>query len=151
MRKLLTILFLLGLFAPVYASSASRVIKVLPFFLDLQGRNAKSPSLYDRDAYQAYLRIHTNEIAAIRFDVQWKTAKNPAEKTALRLELRGIGERGLPQMKTLETEVTPGTFSQWTNFMLGGDDYKKFGAVVAWRVTLWRGGVQMGEQKSFLW
>jgi hypothetical protein len=54
-------------------------------------------------------------------------------------------------MKTLETEVTPGTFSQWTNFMLGGDDYKKFGAVVAWRVTLWRGGVQMGEQKSFLW
>jgi hypothetical protein len=151
MRKLLIILFMLGLFAPVYAASMGRVVKVLPFFLDIQGRNAKSPSLYDRDAYQAYLREHTNEISAIRFDVQWKAAKNPAENTTLRLELRGIGERGVPHLKTLETEVTPGTFRQWTNFTLGNDEYKKFGAVVAWRVTLWRSGVQLGEQKSFLW
>jgi hypothetical protein len=151
MRKLLIILFTLALFAPVHAAEAGRVVKVLPFFLDAQGRNAKSPSLFDRDAYQAYLREHTNEISAIRFAVQWKTGKNPVEKTALRIELRGIGEHGMPQVKTMETEVTPGTFSQWTNFMLGGDDYKKFGVVVAWRVTLWRGGVQLGEQKSFLW
>lgn len=153
MSKLLIVLFMLGLFVPVHAADAvaGRVVKVLPFFLDAQGRNAKSPSLYDRDAYQAYLREHTNEISAMRFDVQWKAAKNPAEKTTLRIELRGIGERGVPHLKTLETDVTPGTFRQWTNFALGHDDYKQFGSVVAWRVTLWRSGVQLGEQKSFLW
>ena len=36
---------------------------------------AKSPSLFDRDAYQAYLREHTNEVSAMRFDIQWQAAK----------------------------------------------------------------------------
>jgi len=40
-----------------------KVVKVLPFFLDAQGRIAKSPSLFDRDVYQAYLREHTNEVS----------------------------------------------------------------------------------------
>jgi hypothetical protein len=54
-------------------------------------------------------------------------------------------------LKTLETEVAPGTFRQWTSLTLGGDDYKNFGSVVAWRVTLWRGGELLDEKKSFLW
>ena len=34
---------------------------------------------------------------------------------------------------------------------LEGEEYKKFGELVAWRVTLWDGDKQVGEQKSFLW
>jgi len=152
MRALLILLLTLGLGGAVGAADATgRVIKVLPLFLDSQGRDAKSPSLFDRDAYQAYLREHTAEISAIRYDVQWSAAKSPAEKFKLRLELRGVGEASLPKLKTLETEVAPGTFRQWSNLTLGGDDYKKFGSVVAWRVTLWRGEQLLGEQKSFLW
>ena len=119
--------------------------------LDQQGRAATSPSLFDRDAYQVFLRDHTNEVSALRFDVLWKAAKSAGEKLKLRTELRGIGAGGRPVLKTLETEVAPRTFRQWTSLTLGGDDYKNFGSVVAWRVTLWNGGQLFGEQKSFLW
>jgi hypothetical protein len=32
-----------------------------------------------------------------------------------------------------------------------GDEYKKLGELVAWRVTLWDGDKLLAEQKSFLW
>lgn len=128
-----------------------RVIKALPLFLDLNGHNAKSPSLFDRDAYQAHLRQHTNEISAVRFDVLWKTSNAKGAKLELRAELRGIGEHGLPRQTVLEKEVTPRFFRSWTSLTLGGDDLKNFGSLVAWRVTLWNGDQLLGEQKSFLW
>jgi hypothetical protein len=153
MRALLILFLTLGLFTAASAADAvtGRIVKVLPFFLDAQGRDAKSPSLFDRDAYQAQLRAHTNEISALRFDVQWKAAKSAGDKLKLRVELRGVGEGGVPKLKTLETEVTPGTFSHWTNLTLAGDDYKTFGSVVAWRATLSNGDTLLGEEKSFLW
>ncbi|MEI7807106.1 MAG: hypothetical protein WCJ07_01335 [Verrucomicrobiota bacterium] len=128
-----------------------RIVKVLPLLLDAQGRDATAPSLFERDAYQAYLREHTNQISAIRYAVQWNVSPSGAEKLRLRIELRGIGEGGVPKLKSLESEVTAGTFSQWTNLKLAGEDYKKIGSVAAWRVTLWAGEHQLGEQKSFLW
>ena len=151
MRRLLMILLLLGSLSSVFASDAifGHVVKVLPFFLDLKGRNAVSPSLFDRDAYQFYLRQHTNEISAVRFDVLWKASKS--DKLKLRAELRGVGAGGLPKQTVLETEVTPKFFRSWTSLTLGGDDYKNFGEVVAWRVTLWNGDKLLAEQKSFLW
>jgi hypothetical protein len=153
MRALLLILVLLGLVAAAQAADAvtGRIVKVLPFFLDQQGQDATSPSLFDRDAYQAYLRDNTNEISAVRFDVQWKAVKAPAEKIKIALELRGVGAGSVPKLKTMEVDVVPGTFSQWTSIPLAGADYKNFGAVVAWRATLWDGGRMLGEQKSFLW
>ena len=53
-------------------AATGRVIKVLPHFLDLKGRHSLSPSLYDRDAYQAQLRQHPEQRSALRFDVHWK-------------------------------------------------------------------------------
>jgi hypothetical protein len=153
MRRLLMILLLLGSLSAVFAGDAisGSVVKVLPLFLDLKGHDAISPSLFDRDAYQAYLRLHTNEISAVRFDVLWKAANTKDLKLKLRAELRGVGVGGLPKQTVLETEVTPGFFRSWTSLTLGGDDYKNFGEVVAWRVTLWNGDALLGEQKSFLW
>jgi hypothetical protein len=153
MRALLIILVSLGLAAAAHAADAvtGKVVKVLPFFLDQQGRDATSPSLFDRDAYQAYLREHTNEVSALRFDVLWKASKAPAEQIKIVVELRGIGASGVPKLKTIEVDAQPGTYRQWTEIPLAGDDYKNFGAVVAWRVTLWNGGRLLGEQKSFLW
>src|ERR1035441_1064794 len=95
------------------------VVKVLPLFLDLQGHDAISPSLFDRDAYQAFLRQHTNDISAIRFDVLWKASNAKGAKLKLRAELRGI-----PRQTVLESEVTPGFFRSWTSLTLGGDDLK---------------------------
>jgi len=66
MRRLLLVLILtvsLSLIAgePV---RPGRIIKTLPLLLDTKGQAAISPSLFDRDAYQAYLREHTNEVSA---------------------------------------------------------------------------------------
>jgi hypothetical protein len=149
--KTLLVIFivcLLALIVPINARAVTgRVVKVLPHLLDLKGRHALSPSLYDRDAYQAYLRKRPEEVSGLRFDVKWKaeTAKDVALK--LRVELRGKA----PAQTTFEKEVTAGMFSRWTPLLLTGDDYKKFGEVTAWRVTLWDGEQMLGEQKSFLW
>jgi hypothetical protein len=153
MRTLLTIFFALGLFVHAHAADAvtGKVFKVLPLFVDEQKRIATSPSLFDRDAYQSYLYLHPTEVSAIRYDVLWKAPKNSAVKYTLRLELRGVGEASLPKLKTLETEVTAGTFRKWNSLTLAGDDFKHFGHVVAWHVTLWDGTTLLGEQKSFLW
>jgi hypothetical protein len=160
MRRLLTILLLLGSLAAAGASDAAaavpaaksgRVLKVLPLLLDLQGHDAISPSLFDRDAYQAFLRQHTNEISTIRFDILWKASNLKGATLKLRAELRGVGDRGLPRQTVLETEVTPAYFRSWTPLKLEGDQLKNFGALVAWRVTLWDGDQLLAEQKSFLW
>jgi len=153
MRRLLVILLLLGSLSATFASDAAggRVVKVLPLLLDLKGRDAVSPSLYDRDAYQFYLRQHTNEISAIRFDVLWKASNAEGAKLKLRVELRAVGAGGLPRQTTLEQSVTPGFFRRWTSLTLSGSDYKNSGELVAWRATLWSDDQLLGEQKSFLW
>jgi hypothetical protein len=133
------------------APKTGRVVKVLPLFLDPKGHDAISPSLFDRDAYQAFLRQPTNKISAIRFDVLWKASNLKGAKLKLRAELRGIGEHGLPRQSVLEAEVTPAFFRSWTSLTLGGDELKNIGSLVAWRVTLWNGDQLLGEQKSFLW
>ena len=132
-------------------AATGRVIKVLPHFLDLKGRHALSPSLYDRDAYQAQLRQHPEQRSGMRFDVLWKARTDRGATLKLRAELRGIAQGNLPRQKTLETEAKPGRLGHWTSLTLGGNDYKDFGEVTAWRVTLWDGDELVGEQKSFLW
>jgi hypothetical protein len=151
MRALLILIAALGVAAAHAADPVTgRIVKVLPFLVDQEGRIAKSPSLFDRDAYQAYLR-HTNEVSALRYDVLWKATKAPAESLKIAVELRGAGTNGTPKLVTLETNVVPGTFRRWTAIPLAGDDFKSFGSVVAWRVRLWNGAQMLSEQQSFLW
>jgi hypothetical protein len=153
MRRFFGTLFLLGLLATAFASDpvTGRVLKVLPLFLDARGRDAVSPSLFDRDAYQVYLREHTNEISAMRFDVLWKAAHAGEARLKLRLELRSVSTNSLPRQTTLEQSVTPGHFSRWTALTLDGADYRNFGELVAWHATLWSEDHLLAEQKSFLW
>jgi hypothetical protein len=153
MRRFLMILFLLGSLSAASASDAvtGHIVKMLPLFLDLKGRDAVSPSLFDRDAYQFFLRQHTNEISAIRFDVLWSASNAKNAELKLRLELHGVGPDNLPRQTTLEQTVTPHFFRRWTSFTLASDDLKNFGEVNSWRATLWSGDQMLAEQKSFLW
>ncbi len=133
------------------AAAQGKVIKALPEFLDKQGQASLSPSLYERDAYQAYLRKHPGERTALRLAVQWKAGGVDWGRVKLRAELRGVLGNAL-HTTTLETPVKKnGHFSQWTDFTIAGDDFKKFGQLAAWRVTLWEGEKQLGSQQSFLW
>lgn len=140
------------LLSTVAAPAASgRVVKVLPHFLDLEGRHSVSPSLYDRDAYQAELRAHPDKRSGMRFDILWRARGAAKEKAKLRVELRGTAKGNLPSETTMESEVTITGTSHWAVVKLEGEAYKKFGEVTAWRVTLWSGDKLLGEQKSFLW
>jgi len=146
---------LIALFSLLLAGSASaatgKVMKVLPHFLDAKGQHTTSPSLYDRDAYQAFLRKNPDKVSGLRYDVQWRV-RNASGPIKLRVELRGIAQGNLPRSKTIETTVDAGKGSgRWSGLALKGEDYKEFGQVTAWRVTLWDGETMVGEQKSFLW
>lgn len=153
MRAFCVFLLALGLFATAHAADAvtGRVIKVLPMLLDQKGRAALSPSLFDRDAYQAKLRENTNLISTIRYDVLWSASRASDTNLTIRVELRGLDTNNLPKLKTLETRVKPGFFHTWTNLKLDREDYQQFSAITAWRATLWDDDRILGEQKSFLW
>jgi hypothetical protein len=154
MRRSLQCLMLVGwLVAALSAPAATgRVIKVLPQFLDQKGQASHSPSLYERDAYQAFLRQHTNQISAVTFHVQWKAKGKPAGPVKLRVEMRGILRHDAPEELVLEKPVEPGGwFSHWAAITLSREEYRKLGQVTAWRVTLWDGTQLLGEQRSFLW
>ena len=143
------LLFSLGCSSVVGASA--RVLKVLPHYLDLEGRHSLSPSLYERDAYQAYLRKNPGQCSGLRFDVQWKASGLSTSNLTLRLELRtSQGSLGKPSV--LEQQVKPNRwFSTWSSVKLDDAAYRILGNVIAWRATLWSGGNQVAEQKSFLW
>jgi len=135
-------------FAIVASAESAKVIKVLPHFLDLKGRSAVHPSLFDRDAYQQELRAAPTNRSALRFDVQWKARGYDA--LTLRIDAKGVKGKE-PRTNIVEQVVKPGVFSKSTQVTLMGDDYKNFGDLISWRATLLDGTNVVAEQKSFLW
>jgi hypothetical protein len=134
---------------PGAVAASARIVKVLPQLVDQQGRIALNPSLYERDAYQLYLRQNPEKRSAIRFSVQW--ASRDARRLTLKVEMRG--NRG--RLGTSAVIVGPvkfrGLFSSWSRVSLEGEAAKAFGDLSAWRATLWDGDQLLAEQKSFLW
>jgi hypothetical protein len=127
MRRLLILPLMAALFLGTFSAEAAtgRVIKALPFFIDLEGRHMRSPNLMDRDSYQVYLRKHPEERSGIRFDVQWKIKGTITGPLKVKMELKGGQHGGAPQQLTLESETkSTGWFSTWTSLPLMGDAYK---------------------------
>jgi len=135
---------------PIDAEAATaRIIKVLPHFLDRDGRSSLSPSLYERDAYQVFLRKNPEQCSGLRFDIQWKARKADWSRLKLRVEIRG-SKAATP--KILERPAKRNHwYNRWSSLALDGITYQQLGEVIAWRVTLWEGDQLLAEQKSFLW
>jgi hypothetical protein len=132
-------------------AESAKIIKVLPHFLDLQGRDSIHPSLFERDAYQNELRGSPSKRSALRFDVQWKAAWYEYDALKLRVEIKGMKGKQ-PTHIAVEQAVKPGTmFSKWTGLTLGGEHYQNFGEMISWRAMLVNGTNVVAEQKSFLW
>jgi hypothetical protein len=135
---------------PAVAGEA-RILKVLPHWLDAQGRHALQPSLYERDAYQAKLRTEPGLAKGLRYDVQWKAPGISADGLVLRLELRAGAGAGA-QSTTLEASAKPGWNGRgWCRLKLSDEQFQSLGQVTAWRATLRRGDGEIAEEKSFLW
>ncbi len=145
------ILAFLNLCCLTLEAADPKIIKVLPHYLDLQGRYSLSPSLYERDAYQALLRKSPDQRSALRFAIQWKARGNGPSKLTLRLELR-TRENFLLKPLVLEEAVKRRRwFGSWSALTVSGDEFKQMGELLAWRATLWDGAKLLAEQKSFLW
>ena len=151
MRRLLT--YLLAAFfitsTGMAATTSGKIVKVLPVFLDLEGRESLNPSLYERDAYQALLRRDPKKRSALRFNVQWKTKLD--RPLLLKVEMRGGKGSEATEAAMEKSERHLSGFSKWSGLVLSGDQYQNFGELIAWRVTLWDGDKLIGEKKSFLW
>ena|SRR5882724_10295784 len=148
----LSVICALGFTCGVQAATG-RIVKVLPEFLDLKGRNSLSPSLYERDVYQAMLRDHPERRSALRFYIQWKIKGPVWQPLTMRVEMRGIAVGDLPRQLVLEQSIENpgGSFSHWASVTLSRDEYKKIGSVTAWRVTFWEGKTLLGQEQSYLW
>lgn len=130
-------------------SSAPKVVKVLPHLRDREGRVALSPSLYDRDAYQARLRAQPAERSGLQFDVQWRAPATGGLK--LLVEMRGALSNELTTARLEVPLRSGGATVRWATAALTGDRYANFGELASWRVTLWNGTDLLAEQQSFLW
>ena len=144
--QLTAVLLLLGVLSTTDAARPGKISKVLPHWLDLQGRHTLSPSLLERDAYQAKLRDDRTLCSGIRFDVKW--AKNTSGTVKLQLELRVTGE-AKPIVR--ELAVKPSRRGGWDAVTLDGDAFRAMGEIVAWQVLLLDGDFELAERRSFLW
>lgn len=136
----------------VFNASAAeqRVIKVLPHLMDQDGKHARSPSLFERDAYQAYLRQNPEEQSGIRYDIQWQSYIS-GEYT-MKLELLGRVSEGKANTKTVEVKLdVKNRRRSWDSVEFKGEEFKKFGQIVAWRVSIWQNGEMLTRKQSFLW
>ena len=114
-----------------------------------EGRHALSPSLYERDAYQAFLRKNPDQCSGLRFDVQCKAKAADWSRLRLRMEVRGIKE-AKPLVLEQPVRRNP-RYHRWSSLTLDGASYQKAGELIAWRATLWEGDKMLAQQKSFLW
>jgi len=122
------------------------IVKVLPHYLDESGNHADGPTLLHRDVYQANLRKNPDLVHAVRYDVSWRGDG----EIKVRLELRSA-KTGVETMIVERIETASGHSTHWTPILIDAATYKSFGQPESWRVSLWQGETQVGEQKSFLW
>lgn len=133
---------------PCLEAGSHKVMKVLPHLLDLAGRHAPAPSLYERDAHQAFLRANPEQIQGLRFDIQYR-ASAYYFTPRLRLEVRGSKA---PKTVNFEQPFRrSGWFGRWLRIPVDRETFQRLGDIVAWRATLWDGEKLLAEQKSFLW
>ena len=137
---------LLAVLSSANAARPGKISKVLPHWLDQQGRHTLSPSLLERDAYQAKLRADRSLCSGIRFDVKW--SKNTSVNVKLQLELRVTG--GTKPI-VLEQAIKPSRRGGWDAVTLDGDAFKAIGKIVAWQVRLLDGDIELAKRRSFLW
>jgi hypothetical protein len=141
--------FLFFMLALPLMGAQPKIYKVLPTFVDKKGRHSLSPSLYERDAYQAQLRKYPDRRDGLRFDVHWKARHSPTLK--LHMDIRGTKDNEPTNFST-ETPVKPARFlGTWSALTVRGDDYTRIGELRSWRATIMDGDQVIAEQKSFLW
>ncbi len=155
-RQIRAILLIVALLSfTVLPCFSFEITKVIPQFKDQKGRVALSPSLFERDAYQASLRRDPTKTSGMIFRVHVRRLgaskqSNLPPPELLRLEVRG--KDTTKAATTVDLKLAPEVAKRnWHFINLGRADFEKLGSVTAWRVSLWREGKLISSQTSFLW
>ena len=134
------------------SKSNSRVLKVLPHYLDSKGLHTVSPSLFERDAYQAHLKDHPELVSTMRFDVHCRMDLPDLSDMKVRVEARFGKGNSIDTMETSAPIKRPRWGKRsWTRVTLDQEAFDAQARLIAWRVTLWQGDTLLASQTSFLW
>lgn len=154
MRTTVVILIALFIWSPFgsQAADGSRIVKTLKHLLDAEGRHTLSPSLLDRDAYQAHLRSQSDLVSGLRFDIQLRLSSKSKNTLRLKVEIRhGSGTKIDTLTRETMLKELKRRRSQWGKISISNEDYQSLGEIIAWRVSLWDGDSELSHQESFLW
>ena len=151
-KRILVVTLVLFIFGIADAcKAASKISKVLPHLLDKQGRHTLSPSLLERDAYQAHLREKPDLCSGIRFDIKWTKGKHKSKNESLlkiKVELQTSGSiKPIVLTQIIKLNQKGG----WDALNLDGERYKAAGKIIGWRVLLIEDDKTIAERRSFLW
>lgn len=132
-------------------AASGRIIKLLPHYLDKDGKHTISPSLYERDAYQARLRSNPELVSGIRFDLKWRASDVDREQLRVRIEIRGSKTRPNEPFVIEQKIQRRGLLGRWSSVTVDKEQFAKVGKMIAWQATLLEGDNKLAQLRSFLW
>ncbi|MBQ7590807.1 MAG: hypothetical protein IJU47_09030 [Verrucomicrobia bacterium] len=150
MRLKLSILLTFLLVFSVQAGSV-KIFKVLPHYLDKDGHNTLSPSLFERDRYQALLRLDQTKCSTIRFDVQWRNTLKNFDDLSITVEMRGTKTNSPTISFSEKISSRKSIWSHWTKIRIPEESFRELEGLEAWRVLIKDGDEILKEERSFMW
>lgn len=153
MRNIAIVFMFIGLLVlPTESALAEgKIYKVLPHLLDLKGKHTSSPSLFERDAYQEFLKENPSLISGIGFDIHWKCPSGHERDLNIVMEIRGSKNyQASPTRKIIKAKAKK-YFKTWSRITLSNKEMESIGKIVAWKVSLMEGNETLTEHFSFLW
>lgn len=129
------------------------VIKVNHEFLNAAGEtHAETANLVSKARYQEALG-KSGKAIGIRFVIHWKAPSDHLRNFTIKVEARGYdagADRETTQTLVKNFPETD-TASDWAFLDITDESYKRFGKLMAWKVTLLRDDSPMAARKSFMW
>lgn len=151
-RIVLLCLLVIFIITPASKTFAEgEIYKVLPHLLDQKGRHTVSPSLFERDAYQEFLRENPALVSGIGYDIHWKCPSGHKRDLQIILEIRGSNNYQASPTKKIIKAKAKKYFKTWSRIKLSKKEMKTIGKIVAWKVSLVEGDKTLTEHFSFLW
>lgn len=144
--------FLIVLFLALPANAGSvKVYKVLPHYLDKEGRHTLSPSLFERDRYQALLKTTPQKCSTVRFDVLWRNTTANIENLNISIEIRGTKQSEKTVSFSEKLPSKRSIWSKWKKITIPEEIFLQVEGISAWRVMIRDGETVLCEYCSFLW
>lgn len=154
---LLLLLVLVGSSQSSFAADGDvegyEVKKVNHELLDDAGYNTvEIGDLPAKARYQASLQ-RSGQYSAIRFIIHWRVPSTGTPHITIKLDARGVESKtGRETFETvLQQYPESPDFSGWVNLDLRGAQLKRFGKLMAWKVSILQDDKVMASRKSFTW